>query len=170
MSEKFLFLGSLESLEKQTSERLAAYAAWEDSLKKAANKVFELVVNYPSDNPKLVIDVDQISGKVRVRNPEGEAIDAAIAEFLNHKTIGYFVDLILTNHTSAQQAAKAIKRHAENHAMKSEVFKWLDDNMQNFTSMDKAAEAIAGKLQPIAFRTARDWVSDWKKLRSTGTP
>ena len=35
-------------------------------------------------------------------------------------------------------------------------------------SMDAAAQAIT-KQQPIAFRTARDWVGEWKKLRSTGT-
>jgi len=64
----------------------------------------------------------------------------------------------------------AIKRHTENHAMKSEVFKWLDANMVNFKSMDGAAAAIAGKIAPIAFRTARDWTGEWKKLRSASTP
>ena len=53
--------------------------------------------------------------------------------------------------------------------MKADVFVWLDANMVNFKSMDKAAEAVI-KQQPIAFRTARDWVGEWKKLRSAGTP
>ena len=61
-------------------------------------------------------------------------------------------------------------RHAENRTLKAEVFSWLDANMANFKSMDKAAEAIAGKIAPIAFRTAREWVGEWKKLRSAGTP
>lgn len=59
-------------------------------------------------------------------------------------------------------------RHAENRAMKREVQSWLDANMSNFKSMDKAAEAIAGKVSPVAFRTAREWVGEWKKLRSAG--
>lgn len=59
--------------------------------------------------------------------------------------------------------------HAENRSMKAEVFKWLDSNMAKFKSMDAAAQAII-KQQPIAFRTARDWVGDWKKLRSASRP
>lgn len=62
----------------------------------------------------------------------------------------------------------AAARHAENRAMKREVQDWLDANMTNFRSMDKAAEAIAGKVSPVSFRTARDWVGEWKKLRSPG--
>lgn len=65
--------------------------------------------------------------------------------------------------------AGANASHAENRAMKADVFAWLDSNMAGFKSMDKAAEAIAGKVQPIAFRTARAWVGEWKKKRSTGT-
>lgn len=64
----------------------------------------------------------------------------------------------------------ASKRHAENRDMKNEVFQWLDLNMSSFKSMDEAAEAIAGKVQPVKFRTARDWVGQWKKLRSPSTP
>lgn len=67
-----------------------------------------------------------------------------------------------------RQKGAAIK-HKENRAMKAEVFEWLNENRSKFKSMDKTAEAIT-KLQPIAFRTARDWVGDWKKLRSAGTP
>lgn len=62
------------------------------------------------------------------------------------------------------------KRHAENRSLKQDVFTWLDTNMKNYKSMDRAATAIAGKISPIEFRTARDWVGQWKKLRSTSTP
>lgn len=62
------------------------------------------------------------------------------------------------------------KRHAENRMMKQDVFKWLDNNINSFKSMDAAAEAIAGNVVPLTFRTARDWVGEWKKLRSTRTP
>ena len=77
--------------------------------------------------------------------------------------------MIPKDHIKALQVAKAHKRHSENHAMKADVFVWLDANMLNFKSMDAAAQAIT-KQQPIAFRTARDWVGEWKKVRSTGTP
>ncbi len=59
--------------------------------------------------------------------------------------------------------------HKENRAMKAEVFLWLDTNRQNYGSMDDAATAIT-KLQPIKFRAARDWVTEWKKLRSASKP
>jgi len=64
----------------------------------------------------------------------------------------------------ARKGASA--RHAENRALKRDVFEWLDENMPRFTSMDKAAEAIPMEVVPIAFRTARAWVGEWKKLRS----
>jgi hypothetical protein len=60
----------------------------------------------------------------------------------------------------------ANKRHAENHQLKNDVFSWLDKNMHNYKSMDSAAEAIAGKIVPMKFRTVRNWVGQWKKLRS----
>jgi hypothetical protein len=65
--------------------------------------------------------------------------------------------------------AAAMARHAENHSLKAEVFAWCDANVADYKSMDAAAEAIAGKIAPIVFRTARDWVGEWKKLRSAGT-
>ena len=67
-----------------------------------------------------------------------------------------------------RQKGAAIK-HKENRAMKAEVFLWLDENRSNFKSMDKTAEAVT-KQQPIAFRTARDWVGDWKKQGHASTP
>lgn len=60
--------------------------------------------------------------------------------------------------------------HAENRAMKATVLDWCDKNMPKHKSMDAAAEAVAGKLVPVKFRTARDWIGEWKKLRSSGTP
>lgn len=66
----------------------------------------------------------------------------------------------------AKVAAQA--RHTENRSMKADVFEWLDAHMADFKSMDAAAQAII-KQQPVVFRTARDWVGEWKKLRSAGT-
>lgn len=67
----------------------------------------------------------------------------------------------------AKAAAQA--RHSETRNMKAEVFEWLDAHMVEFKSMDAAAQTII-RLQPVVFRTARDWVGEWKKLRSAGTP
>lgn len=61
------------------------------------------------------------------------------------------------------------ERHKENREMKAEAFIWLDQNRANYKSMDDAAMAII-ELSPIKFRTARDWVAEWKKLRSAGKP
>lgn len=66
-----------------------------------------------------------------------------------------------------QNGAKA---HSENRAMKMDVFAWLDENMVRFNSMDSAAQEISTNVAPVAFRTARDWVGQWKKVRSAGTP
>lgn len=65
-----------------------------------------------------------------------------------------------------KRAAKA--RHKANHAMKAEVLDWCNSNAPRFRSMDAMAEAVAGKLSPISFRTARKWIGEWKKLRSAG--
>lgn len=60
--------------------------------------------------------------------------------------------------------------HQENRALKADVFRWLDDNFSNCKSMDAAATSMAGKIVPMTFRTVRDWVTEWKKLRSASTP
>lgn len=71
---------------------------------------------------------------------------------------------------SALARTAAAARHAENRAFKQDVFAWCDKNIGKFKSMDAAAEAIAGKVVSVTFRTARDWIAEWKKLRSAGTP
>ncbi|WP_208507920.1 hypothetical protein [Variovorax paradoxus] len=68
----------------------------------------------------------------------------------------------------ARRAASA--RHAENRALKAVVFAWCDDNLSAFRSMDSAAGHVAGVVVPVAWRTVRDWMTEWKKLRSAGTP
>lgn len=99
--------------------------------------------------------------------PEGKPeLDASIKENLDADSIRAFFSLVVgLAHVLGEgerQSERASQRHAENRAMKQDVFAWLDANMPNFTSMDAAAEAIAGKVAPIKFRTARDWVGEWK--------
>lgn len=59
--------------------------------------------------------------------------------------------------------------HSENRAMKEEVFEWLDENRKNYKTLDQVAHAIAGKVAPIAWRTARRWVGEWRKLRAASS-
>ena len=68
----------------------------------------------------------------------------------------------------ARKGADAI--HQENRACKADAFAWLDANFSTCKSMDAAAEVMAGKIVPQKFRAVRDWVREWKKLRSASTP
>lgn len=67
----------------------------------------------------------------------------------------------------AKKGAKA--RHRENHQTKDFVFAWLDSNMEKYKSMDDAAHYISEKMVPMKFRTVRQWLTEWKKLRSAST-
>jgi hypothetical protein len=69
-----------------------------------------------------------------------------------------------------QAVRAALKRHVENHAMKADVFDWLDTNfVLGQKSMDDVAMLLAGKLVPAKFRAVRSWMTEWKKLRSACT-
>lgn len=70
---------------------------------------------------------------------------------------------------TAQAKHGAGVRHRENRSLKSDVFRWLDAHFSECSSMDSAAEKIAGAVVPMKFRTVRAWVTEWKKLRSAGT-
>jgi hypothetical protein len=80
--------------------------------------------------------------------------------------------LALVMFVAAEEYAKSLstrglnKRHKENRDMKAEAFLWLDQNRAKYKSMDDVAIAIT-ELSPIKFRAAREWVAEWKKLRST---
>lgn len=129
----------------------------------------EMVFNAWKDGLKK-IDIDQLDDEA-INNEIyqwEESLRNAINNHLTPTTFSYLVDLIINNHEKIKQTARSHIRHAENRAMKQEVFKWLDDNMQNYKSMEAAATAITGGIAPIAWSTARRWVSEWKKLSSTG--
>lgn len=74
----------------------------------------------------------------------------------------------LAHHSKTAQKG-AFKRHEENRAMKAEVFTWLDSNFHSKVSKDKTAEIVARTVVPVQFRTARSWIDDWQKQRSTST-
>lgn len=136
----------------------------DDKFRKA-QEVFDLVLRGSE-----TVDLDDSSGAGESAVwGWADSLDDAIRQNLNHQTIGAFVSLVLKHGESSAQAARAVARHAENHAMKQEVFEWLNANMARYPSMDAAADDIAGKVVPVKWRTARDWVALWKKLRSAGT-
>ena len=92
------------------------------------------------------------------------------ANFLAGRALAEHSSHVVAADEVKQKARKnALLRHAENHAMKEEVFAWLDQNMHRYKSMDAATSAIAGVEVPAAWRTVREWVTQWKKLRSAGT-
>lgn len=150
----------LDAMERYLDER-------DKSRKRDALDVFNAFLACDFENPKLevVVNKDE-NGVVKIYDPIQDNLRKKIKSLLNEHTMPFFIDLVVENAESAKQTAAALKRHAENHAMKQEVFLWLDENMKNFTSMDGAATAIASKIVPVAWRTARDWVGQWKKLRS----
>ena len=157
-----------ESIQRYHETVVTAMEERENVFRSMAKAVFDAALAYPYDNPKLTANRDPISGKFTLRNPAGEELDKTIRGCLSHRSIGYLIELIGSNYESAKQAARALKRHAENHAMKAEIFEWLDAQTQ-FRSIESAAMAITKQI-PIAHVTARDWYKEWKKLRSAGTP
>ena len=77
----------------------------------------------------------------------------------------------LENEQTAFYKRAALKRHAENHAIKADALKYYVENISIFKSKDSAAEQIAGKIVPAKFRTVRDWITEYhKKQRPAGTP
>ncbi len=90
-----------------------------------------------------------------------------------------YSDEVLEGHLKASRSIFAKKGadavHAEHRAMKSDVFKWLDDNGAAYEGRGKgkgieaAARAIT-KQQPIVHSTARDWYKEWKRLHPASTP
>lgn len=94
----------------------------------------------------------------------------AIADNLDITTIGAFIELIVANAESAKQTAAALKRHADNHALRDEIYAWMDANYKKGMALDDAASIISEKIVPLKWRTVRDHLTAWRKLRSTGTP
>lgn len=59
-------------------------------------------------------------------------------------------------------------KNAENRAMKKQAFDWCDENMENFNSIDSAAEHVSAKILPVKFRTAQKYISSWRKIQRAG--
>ena len=132
-----------------------------------AEYIFKKFTEYSAREPDLKC-INKGGGEVEIHDLSGQAFDLELREHLHHLTIARFIELILNNAVKAKQSAAAIKRHQEHYSMKHQVFGWLDINFQNYKSMDATAEAIAGKLVPLKFRTVRKWVKEYKDMHSAG--
>lgn len=60
--------------------------------------------------------------------------------------------------------AAAHVRNSENRAIKESAFEWLDEHFLECKSKDDAAERLT-KIVPVAFRTARRYVTQWSLSR-----
>lgn len=101
-----------------------------------------------------------------------EAYDAYSMNFGSFMWAGALEEAQEINLEAARSAlgkSGALMRHAENRALKQHVFEWCERNMASARSMDAAASLVAGIVVPVAWRTVRDWMTEWKKLRSAGT-
>jgi len=69
---------------------------------------------------------------------------------------------------NARNAANV--RHAENREIAERIKVWYRENRHRFRSMDAAAQAVI-RIEPVAFRTARDHIgAEAKELRSASKP
>lgn len=101
---------------------------------------------------------------------EHERIDNECCMFYYSPPLEIICELLELGKQKLSLAKKGAKaRHKENHQTKDFVFAWLDNNMEKYKSMDDAAHYISEKLVPMKFRTVRQWLTEWKKLRSAST-
>lgn len=101
----------------------------------------------------VLLEISELVRHLNIESSNKEAIHAAM----------------LAKAKKELASAGAAGRHAENRALKQDVFDWLDANPPKPRGKDAAAAAIAGGVVPVAFRTARKWIDEWENLPSTGT-
>ncbi|ABD70543.1 hypothetical protein Rfer_2831 [Rhodoferax ferrireducens T118] len=137
----------------------------DDGQKKRAQNVFNCFLDDAYDIP-----VDEGMSVAQYMLKVHEVEQKVIRDNLDHESIFHFMNLILKHGTSVTASIKAGKRHSASRANKAKVFYWCDDNMHLHDSMDDAAWDIAETFVPEKFRAVRDWMTEWKKLRSASTP
>lgn len=118
-----------------------------------------------------LLSIDEALHRLSIGDISNAVLVYGHANMLFGETIGRGCSAYAKGSLHDTASAGARVRHRENHAMKQDVFNWLDANPPKARGMDAAATAIfESKLVPIkSWRTARDWVGEWKKLRSAGT-
>ena len=104
-----------------------------------------------------------------LRNAEKSIRDASYGRAVNGLTMASAMaalavaareDAALTVVELARKAANA--RHAPGRERKARVLEWYSDNRGKYRSMDAAAEVAARKFS-VAFRTARDYIGEFRK-------
>lgn len=112
---------------------------------------------------ELVLEVaslrDRLKPPIHVLRAINSATKSAVKEVMAEAVVAARSDL-------AKTAAQA--RHSKSRFHKQMVFDWCDQNMDRFSSMDDAALDIAETFVPEKFRAVRDWMTEWRKLRSAG--
>jgi hypothetical protein len=72
-----------------------------------------------------------------------------------------------TQHLGRKVQDKAASvRHAENRAIKQDVWDYYEKNIDQFKSKDEAAEAIAKTVAPMSFRTIRSYIDQFHKNKT----
>ncbi|MCS0631666.1 hypothetical protein NX786_20270 [Telluria mixta] len=100
---------------------------------------------------------------------QAESVDEALRHFARAERLRGFADGLLFSGTDAlvranlaRMGAKA--KNKETEQIRNRLEAWYAQHHTQFKSMDAAAEA-ARKQEPISFRTARQWLSEYKKRK-----
>jgi hypothetical protein len=126
----------------------------------------------PTENPKRLLqelavagllELDNLLSELAYRGNLWHAMRFQSSVFHWVTMVHAFVRERFIRSQSDIALVAAHARHAETRAMKQEVWEWYKANEQSYRSMDAAAEAIAGKIVPVAFRTARAWIGEYRK-------
>lgn len=132
----------------------AAHAVVED--------LFLEICSPPLDEHGELTDEGQSLWKARVNK--------IIRTRLSFESLLLLLEKTVDDEASRLAKQRASKRHAENHAMRDEVYAWLDANKTPKMSLDDAATEMAGKLVPLTWRSVRDHCIGWNRLRSASKP
>lgn len=133
-------------------------------------KILEYLALYYYAEASRAAAADDMNAALTALSEAGEATSLADGQFMFDVGVEHATEEIGMDARRTLAKAAANARHAENRAMKQEVFTYLDENPPPPRGKDATASVICSAIAPVAFRTARQWVDEWGKLRSTGTP
>jgi len=163
---------------EEFNEELAAQARWQnlkvewrardeeikkkkDRSKFIAEELYYELCSPPVDDEDNITDEDFDAWKNR--------ITSMIKKDLDFDSLLVFLSMSKESSTRQRASILATKRHEKNHHAMEKVFIWCDANMSRFRSMDDAAFDIAETFVPQKFRTVRQWMTEWKKVRAAGS-
>ncbi|MFL6676112.1 MAG: hypothetical protein ACJ8LG_22820 [Massilia sp.] len=156
-----------EATESDIADELKSQPAWDDGPVPANAKV--KCTEYALFETACEFAVQAIRAQATKAPEELKWKYACEAKHFLGILQGYISGTAETSQISAMAKRGADARHAENRAMKAQLFDWCAKHLSTFKSLDAAAFAVVQTQMPIAFRTARSWIGEWKKLQSAGT-